>query len=100
MPVGMASSWTCFSHLFILCVWAFICICICASLAYLVPKEGLEEGTGSLRTGLKVGCEPPCGSWELNLSLLQEQQVLLTTELSLQPIIIVYIVNSRPGKVI
>jgi hypothetical protein len=32
------------------------------------------------------GCEPPCGFWELNLGLLEEQPVLLTAEPSLQPI--------------
>jgi hypothetical protein len=31
------------------------------------------------------GCEPPCGCWELNSGLLQEQSVLLTSEPSLQP---------------
>jgi hypothetical protein len=31
------------------------------------------------------GCEPPCGCWELNSELREEQSVLLTTEPSLQP---------------
>jgi hypothetical protein len=31
-------------------------------------------------------CEPPCGYWELDLGLLQEQQVFLTTKPSLQPL--------------
>jgi hypothetical protein len=31
------------------------------------------------------GCEPPCGCWDLNSGLLEEQSVLLTTEPSLQP---------------
>jgi hypothetical protein len=31
------------------------------------------------------GCEPPCGCWELNSGLLEEQSVLLTAEPSLQP---------------
>jgi hypothetical protein len=26
------------------------------------------------------GCEPPCGCWELNLGLLEEQPVFLYTE--------------------
>ena len=30
--------------------------------------------------------EPPCGCWELNLGTLQEQQMLLTAELTLQPL--------------
>jgi hypothetical protein len=29
------------------------------------------------------GCEPPCGCWDLNSGLLEEQSVLLTTEPSL-----------------
>jgi hypothetical protein len=31
------------------------------------------------------GCEPPCGSWELNSGPLQEQSVLLPAEPSWQP---------------
>ena len=32
------------------------------------------------------GCEPPCGHWDLNSGLLEEQKsVLFTTEPSLQP---------------
>ena len=31
------------------------------------------------------GCEPPCGYWVLTLSPLEEQTMLLTTEISLQP---------------
>ena len=38
----------------------------------------------SLGTGVADDCEPPCGFSELNLGLLQEQQVLLITELSPQ----------------
>lgn len=33
------------------------------------------------------GCQLPCGCWELNLDLLQEQQVLFTTEPTLQQLI-------------
>jgi hypothetical protein len=32
-----------------------------------------------------MGCEPPCGSWELNSGPLEEQAVLFTTEPPLQP---------------
>jgi hypothetical protein len=31
------------------------------------------------------GYEPPCGCWELNSGLLEEQSVLLTAEPSPQP---------------
>jgi hypothetical protein len=32
------------------------------------------------------GCEPPCGYWDLNSGLLEEQSVLLTDKPSLQPL--------------
>jgi hypothetical protein len=32
------------------------------------------------------GCEPPCGCWDFNSEPLKEQAVLLTTKLSLQPL--------------
>jgi hypothetical protein len=41
------------------------------------PEEGLDPIT--------VGCEPPCGCWELNSGPLEEHSVLLTAERSLQP---------------
>lgn len=44
-----------------------------------------QKGIESPRTGLMGGCELSCGYWELNLGALQEQQVLLTDEPSLQP---------------
>ena len=43
-----------------------------------VPEE-TEEGLGSPETSYMSGCEPPCRWWELNLGLLQEQEILLTT---------------------
>jgi hypothetical protein len=33
----------------------------------------------------QIGCESPCGCWDLNLGPSGEQSVLLTSELSLQP---------------
>lgn len=44
-----------------------------------------EEDIGSLWTGVSDGCETLCGFWKLNQDPLQEQQILLTTEPSLQP---------------
>lgn len=44
-----------------------------------------EESFGSLGSEFKDGCEPPHGDWELKLGPLQEQQVCLSTESSLQP---------------
>lgn len=37
-----------------------------------------EEGVEFLGTGVTDGCEPPCGSWELNLRPLEDEPVLLT----------------------
>jgi hypothetical protein len=41
------------------------------------------------------GCEPQCGCWDLNSGPLEEQSVLLTTEPSLQPSLIIL---SNPVK--
>jgi hypothetical protein len=37
------------------------------------------------RNGITDSCELPCGCWELDLSPLEEQPVLFTAELYLQP---------------
>ena len=47
----------------------------------------LYEGVRCPRTGVKDSCGPPCGCWELNSNPLEEQQVPLTTEPALQPLI-------------
>lgn len=44
-----------------------------------------EEGIIFPEIGVRDSSESPCESWEPNPSLLQEQQVLLTPELFLQP---------------
>lgn len=44
-----------------------------------------EEGVKTFGTGVTDGCEPWYGFWGLNLGSLQEQQVLLSPEPSLQP---------------
>jgi hypothetical protein len=49
----------------------------------------LCEGVGSAGMGVTDSCELPCGCWELNPCLLEEQPVLLITEPSLQPLCIV-----------
>jgi hypothetical protein len=41
------------------------------------------------------GCEPPCGCWELNSGLTEEQSVLLTAESSLQPLISTFTVIKK-----
>jgi hypothetical protein len=42
----------------------------------------LQKREPDLITG---GCDPPCGCWDLNSGPLEEQSVLLPTELSRQP---------------
>jgi hypothetical protein len=60
-------------NVFILCALVFyLHICLC-------------EGVRSPVTGVTDSCEPPCGYWELNPGLLDEQSVFLTTEPPLQP---------------
>nr|XP_042133715.1 A disintegrin and metalloproteinase with thrombospondin motifs 17-like [Peromyscus maniculatus bairdii] len=44
-----------------------------------------EEGIGSPGTGVIDSCESPCGCWELDVDPLEEQPMLLTIKLSLQP---------------
>ena len=43
-------------------------------------QKGLLRSDGASVTD---GCELPCGSWEQNSGLLQEQRVLLIDEMSL-----------------
>lgn len=58
-----------FSFLFNLFM-CFICMCVCTPHVCLVPKEEPKGGTGSPSTGVKIGCEPPCVFWGLDLSPL------------------------------
>ena len=44
-----------------------------------------RDGVRFPKAGVAGGCELQCQCWELNLGPLQEQQVLLTAEPSLQP---------------
>lgn len=39
-----------------------------------------QEGTGSPGNGVTGGSEPLCGSWELNLCLLKEKSMILTSD--------------------
>jgi hypothetical protein len=50
--------------------------------AYCLWKQ--KEGIEFSETGVTDHCELPCGCWESNQGLLQEQKVLLTAELSIQ----------------
>lgn len=67
---------------FILCIWMF---CLHVSVYHVQawnPRRS-GEGTGDPGTEVTGGFEPPCGCWELNLGLLQEN-VPLTAETPLQ----------------
>lgn len=44
----------------------------------------MKEGIGTPGTGVRDGSEPSCGFLDSNIGLLQEQQVLQTSEPSLQ----------------
>jgi hypothetical protein len=57
---------------------------ICAHVFVCLVLVDIRRGVRSLRTGVKNGCEAPCGCLELNLGRLQEQQMLLTMKPSLQ----------------
>ena len=59
----------------------FIFFIIHLTLFYMLWFEGIR----SPGTGVTNSCELPCGCWDLNLGLLEEQPVLLTAEPSLQP---------------
>ena len=50
---------------------------MCTMCAWCLHRS--EEGTKSSATAVMDGCEPPCGCWELNLNLLQEQVFLTAT---------------------
>lgn len=64
-----------------------VCACVCAVSActylhdaYAWWLHGSEETVRLPRTGIKSGCKPTCGCWQLNSDPLKEQ-VCLTTEL-------------------
>lgn len=62
----------------------FVHIYVCIPCVWLVPKM-LEKGIRSPGNEVIDGCKPPYRCGELNPGLLQEQQVLLNTDPSLQP---------------
>jgi hypothetical protein len=66
-----------FFNFYLFNVWVLCCIHTCR------PEEGI-------RSPYIDGCEPPCGCWELNSQLLEEQ--LLTTEPSLHPYPILHLI--------
>jgi hypothetical protein len=65
-------------------VCGFLPGCLCTVCVPWCPKRP-EEGVRSHGTGVRERCEPPWGCWESNLGPLEEQPVLLTTDLSVSP---------------
>lgn len=63
----------------------FVCD-VCGVLPACLCTTG---GIGYFGTEATDVCEPPCGSWDSNLGLLEEQPLFLNIELSLQPLILV-----------
>lgn len=62
--------------------------CTCMFMCVLCPQRS-EEGTDSPGAGVTGGCGT-LECWKPNSDPLQEQQMPLTTELSLQPLIIIF----------
>ena len=65
------------------CVMGVLPTCMSVPHVCLVHTDNRRD-MGFLGTGLIDYCEPPCGCWELNTGPLEEQVVLLITELFLQ----------------
>lgn len=59
---------------------------ICAHHMHAWFPHRLTDGAYSSESRTTDDCEPPCGFWEQNPGPLQEQQVLLNAEPSLQPL--------------
>lgn len=72
----------------ILCVQVFclqyVCV-LCGSLVSVDIKRVSSPGAG-----VKVGCEPQFGCWELNLDNLKRQRVLLTAGPSISPRFLIF----------
>jgi hypothetical protein len=64
-------------------VFSSVCVCTCVCGAHRVQKKVRTLGTRVIYV-----CKLPCGCWDLNLCLLKEQPALLTTEPSLQPLVL------------
>ncbi len=52
----------------------------------------IRDRTTGVSNPITDGCEPPCGCWELNSGPLEEQSVLLTSEPSLQLLLLILFV--------
>jgi hypothetical protein len=64
----------------------FACMYFCSPYACLVFMDSRRTGDRRFpETRVMDGCESVHGCWELNSGPLEEQQVLLTTEQTVQP---------------
>ena len=68
----------------------FGCMYVCVPCACLVSMEMIDPQNWILSS-----CEPSSGCWKLNPGPLQEQQVLQTTKPSLQPQVLLLLVQSN-----
>lgn len=66
-----------------------MCMCVLPSCMCIMSMPGTCGGQKRtpdvLESGVTDGCKPACVGWELNPGPVQDQQVLLTTALSLTP---------------
>lgn len=63
----------------------FTCFTLCMNvLSSCIYEHIMCVLVGSAGTGVRNGCEAPCGGWELSAGPLQERQVLSPIEPSLQ----------------
>jgi hypothetical protein len=61
------------------------CLNVDVSTRCVLGVGGSEGSTRFCRTRIIDSCGPLCGYWESKLGPLQEQQMLLAAEMSLQP---------------
>ena len=72
-------------------------MCIGVFVAYMsVPGARGQKRTSEPQSpwNKSYSCEPPCGYWELNPGLLEEQPVLLATQQLSSPLLLAISVNT------
>lgn len=67
-------------------VCMYVSMCVHSIHPWLPGRS--EEGVRSSGSGVWDGSEPPHKCWEMNLGPLQKQKMLLTTEPSIAPVIL------------
>ena len=65
----------------------FACMYVWVPHVCRLPMKARKDIYAWDVTRFTGSCEPPCGHWELNLGLLQERQLPLTTEPSLSSLL-------------